>query len=176
MRKPPQKHPPSRTDVEPVIDERRRPLLSAFVVTLAAWTTVAGAADFRATSEAATVLYDAPSARAKPMFVYGRDVPVETLVSVEGWTKIRDASGTIGWMQAKSLSDKRMVIVRTPFADVRAAGDDSAPVVFRVERDVLLEVAETAESPSATAMPGWLKVRHRDGQSGFIRLAQVFGF
>jgi len=110
------------------------------------------------------------------MFVYGRDVPVETLVSVEGWTKIRDASGTIGWMQAKSLSDKRMVIVRTPFADVRATADDSAPVVFRVERDVLLEVAETAESPSATAMPGWLKVRHRDGQSGFIRLAQVFGF
>ena len=137
--------------------------MRTFVVTLAAWAAAAGAADFRATSEAATVLYDAPSARAKPMFVYGRDVPVETLVSVEGWTKIRDASGTIGWMQAKSLSDKRMVIVRTP-------------VVFRVERDVLLEVAETAESLSTTTMPGWLKVRHRDGQSGFIRLAQVFGF
>ena len=93
------------------------------------WAAAAGAADFRATSEAATVLYDAPSARAKPMFVYGRDVPVETLVSVEGWTKIRDASGTIGWVQAKSLSDKRMVIVRAPFADVRATADDSAPVL-----------------------------------------------
>jgi SH3-like domain-containing protein len=137
---------------------------------------VAAAADFRATSDAATVLYDAPSARAKPMFVYGRDVPVETLVSVEGWTKIRDFSGTIGWVQAKSLSDKRMVIVRVPLAEVRANPDDSAPVVFRAERDVLLDVAETASSPAATTMPGWLKVRHRDGQSGFIRLAQVFGF
>ena len=63
------------------------------------------AADFRATSEPATVLYDAPSARARPLFVYGRDVPVETLVSVEGWTKIRDAAGTIGWMPAKALSE-----------------------------------------------------------------------
>jgi SH3-like domain-containing protein len=177
LRKPPQKHPPSRTDVDPGLVERRcAPPLRTFVITLLAWATAAGAADFRATGEAATVLYDAPSSRAKPMFVYGRDVPVETLVSVEGWTKIRDASGTIGWMQAKSLSDKRMVVVRAPFADVRTTADDSAPVVFRAERDVLLEVAETAESASATTMPGWLKVRHRDGQSGFIRLPQVFGF
>lgn len=136
----------------------------------------AGAADFRATSDPATVLYDAPSARAKPMFVYGRDVPVEALVSVEGWTKIRDATGTIGWIQSKALADKRMVVVRAPSADVRAAADEGAPVVFRAERDVLLEVAETAASPATTTMPGWLKVRHRDGQTGFVRLAQVFGF
>ena len=134
------------------------------------------AADFRATSEPATVLYDAPSARARPLFVYGRDVPVETLVNVEGWTKIRDAAGTIGWVQAKALADKRVVVVRAGVADIRAAADDAAPVVFRAERDVLLDVAETAKSPSATLMPGWLKVRHRDGQTGFIRLSQVFGF
>jgi SH3-like domain-containing protein len=132
-------------------------------------------ADFRATSDAATVLYDAPSARARPLFVYGRDVPVETLVSVEGWTKVRDVAGTIGWMQAKSLSERRMVLLRVA-SDVRASPDDSAPVVFRADRDVLLEVAETAASPSATTMPGWIKVRHRDGPTGFIRLAQVFGF
>ena len=122
------------------------------------------------------MLYDAPSARARPLFVYGRDVPVETLVSVEGWTKIRDATGTIGWMPAKALSDKRVVVVRANVADVRAAAEDTAPVVFRAERDVLLDVAETAQSASATLMPGWLKVRHRDGQTGFIRLSQVFGF
>ena len=133
------------------------------------------AADFRATSDPATVLYDAPSSRAKPLFVYGRDVPVESLVTVEGWTKIRDASGTIGWMQSKSLSGKRMVVVRTAGADVRATADESAPVVFRADADLLLEIAEPAPSPSTTASPGWLKVRHRDGQAGFIRVTQVFG-
>jgi len=136
----------------------------------------AGAADFRSTHDPATVLYDAPSARAKPLYVYGRDVPVETLVDVEGWTKIRDASGTIGWMQSKSLSDRRMLIVRPPGADVRAAGDESAPIVFRADRDVLLELAEPAASPAATATPGWVRVRHRDGQAGYVRLARVFGF
>ena len=136
----------------------------------------AAAADFRSTHDAATVLYDAPSLRAKPLYVYGRNVPVESLVSVEGWTKIRDESGTIGWMQNAALSERRMLVVRAPGADVRAAADERAPVVFHTDRDVLLELAEPAASPAATLAPGWVKVRHRDGQSGFVRLAQVFGF
>lgn len=134
------------------------------------------AADYRATADPATVMYDAPSARAKPLYVYGRDIPVETLVAVEGWTKVRDASGTIGWVQSKMLADKRMVVVRAATADVRATADDGAPVVFRASRDVLLEIAEPAASPATTSMPGWVKVRHRDGDVGFVRLSQVFGF
>jgi SH3-like domain-containing protein len=134
------------------------------------------AADYRATASPATILYDAPSAKARPLFVYGRDVPVEVLVGVEGWTKIRDASGTIGWMSSTSLSDKRVVVVRTGVADVRANPDDAAPVVFRAEQNVILEVIETAASPRAVAAPGWVRVRHRDGASGYIRLSQVFGF
>src|SRR5437773_10356231 len=135
----------------------------------------AGAAGFRATSDAAPILYDAPSARAKPLFVYGRDVPVESLVSVEGWTKVRDAGGTIGWIANRALADKRMLVVRAPIADVRANPEDSATVVFRAEQSVLLELAEPATSAAVTATPGWVKVRHRDGQVGFVRVAQVFG-
>jgi SH3-like domain-containing protein len=133
------------------------------------------AAEFRATSDAATVLYDAPSARAKPLFVYGRDVPLETLVSVEGWTKVRDSGGTIGWIANRALADKRMLVVRAPIADVRANPEDGATVVFRAEQSVLLELAEPATSAAATGTPGWVKVRHRDGQTGFVRVAQVFG-
>lgn len=143
---------------------------------MVAWPALGQAAEYRSTSEPATVLYDAPSSKARPMFVYGRDVPVEVLVGVEGWTKIRDAGGTIGWMQSKSLGDKRVVVVRTPMGDVRAKPEDSAPIVFRAEQNVILDVAETASSPSAVAAPGWVHVRHRDGASGYIRLSQVFGF
>lgn len=149
--------------------------VGAAALTIVALPIAAHAADFRSTRDAATVLYDAPSARAKPLFVYGRDVPLEALVNVEGWTKVRDASGTIGWIAGQSLSDKRMLVVRAPTADVRAAPDDSSPLVLRAERDVLLELAEPATSPAATANPGWVKVRHRDGQSGYVRISQVFG-
>lgn len=133
------------------------------------------AADFKATAEAPTVLYDAPSARAQPQFVFGRDVPLEVLVSVEGWTKVRDLGGTIGWIANKSLADRRMLQVRGGTADVRAAPDEASPVVFRAEANVLLELAEPATSPGTTASPGWVKVKHRDGATGYVRVAQVFG-
>jgi SH3-like domain-containing protein len=96
-------------------------------------------------------------------------------VSVEGWTKVRDASGTIGWIANKSLAEKRMLVVRAALADVRAGPEEGAPLVFRAEHSVLLELAEPATSPAATSAPGWVKVRHRDGQSGFVRVSQIFG-
>lgn len=152
---------------------RRAHLLAAIAVAFAA--AGAQAAEFRSTAEQPTVLYDGPSAKAKPQFLYGRDVPVEIIVTVEGWAKVRDAGGTIGWIERKALSDKRMLVVRGGAADVRASAEESAPVVFRAEASVLLELAETATSPSTTAVPGWVKVRHRDGATGFVRINQVFG-
>ena len=152
------------------------PRVAAALAAVLAWPLVAAGADYRATGEAATVLYDAPSQKSRPLFVYGRDVPVEVLVNVEGWTKVRDAAGTIGWMSARALSDKRVVVVRPAVAEVRASPEDSAPVVFRAEQNVILDVTETASTPNAVAAPGWVRVRHRDGASGYIRLAQVFGF
>ena len=132
-------------------------------------------AEYRAIGDPATVLYDAPSVKAKPLFVLGRDTPLEVVVPLEGWVKVRDVGGTIGWIERKALTDKRSLVVRVPLAEVLANADAAAPLVFRAESGVLLELAEPAPSAGATASPGWVKVRHRDGQAGFVRIAQVFG-
>jgi SH3-like domain-containing protein len=129
------------------------------------------AADFHSTSEPA-VMYDAPSLKAKPLYVVGRDVPLEVIVNVEGWLKVRDAGGSVAWIEKKSIADRRMLMVRAGTADVLANPDPSAPVVFKAEQNVLLELADPAY---ATATPGWVKVRHRDGQIGFVRISQVWG-
>jgi SH3-like domain-containing protein len=159
----------------PLLAPRRFATLLPAFAAAAAIAAGAHAAEFRATADAATLLYDGPSAKARPLFVYGRDVPLEVLVSVEGWTKLRDSAGTIGWMANKSLADKHVLLIRVPVAEVRASADDAAPIVFRAEKDVLVELAEPATSPATTAAPGWVKVRHRDGQTGFVRVGQVFG-
>jgi SH3-like domain-containing protein len=153
----------------------RRVALAAAAFGALALTGVATAADYRSVADPATVLYDAPSAKAKPLFVLGRDTPLEVIVVVEGWSKVRDAGGTIGWVERKSLADKRTLVVRVPLAEVRANPEDNAPLVFRAEQGVLLDLAETASSAATTAAPGWVKVRHRDGQTGFVRITQVFG-
>jgi hypothetical protein len=130
----------------------------------------ASAAEFRATADPA-VLYDAPSVKAKPLFVFGRDTPLEVIVPLEGWVKVRDASGSIGWVEKKTLSDKRSLVVRVPVAEILANPEPGAQLVFRAEHNVLLELAEPASSAANTTAPGWVKVRHRDGQVGFVRIA-----
>ena len=63
---------------------------------------VAAASEFRSTGDAA-VLYDAPSLKSKALFALGRDYPLEVIVSVEGWLKVRDASGTVALIEKKSI-------------------------------------------------------------------------
>ena len=157
--------------------KRRPPPILPLALALAAMFVAgtAGAADYRTTAEVPTLLYDAPSLKARPLFVYGRDVPLEVVVTVEGWTKIRDAGGAFGWIPNKNLAERRVLLVRVPVADVRANPDDAAPLVFRAEQNVLLDLAESAASPATTATPGWVKARHRDGQTGYVRVNQVFG-
>jgi SH3-like domain-containing protein len=128
----------------------------------------AAAAEFRSTIDAATVLYDAPSVKSRPLFVVSRGYPVEVMVNLEGWTKVRDAGGSVVWIESKALTQKRMVVVRRRVAEVRATPEDSAAVAFKVAQHVLLELIETAS-------PGWVKVRHSDGGTGFIRTAEIWG-
>lgn len=132
---------------------------------------VAWGSEFRSTSEAA-VLYDAPSLRSKALFALGRDYPLEVVVNVEGWLKVRDLGGTVAWIEKKSVSERRMLVVRNPTADILAQPEASAPVIFKAEQNVLLELVDPSY---ATATPGWAKVRHRDGQTGFVRIQQVWG-
>lgn len=140
-------------------------LLAFFLVLVAA---AAGAAEFRSVAEDAAVLYDAPSLKAQKLYLLGRDYPLEVVVTLENWIKVRDVSGELAWAENKSLSNKRNVMVNVPLADVRQGPNDSAPLVFQVEKSVLLELVEFSD-------PGWIKVRHRDGQTGYVRVNQVWG-
>jgi SH3-like domain-containing protein len=94
--------------------------------------------------------------------------PVEQVVDLNAWVKVRDSDGHIAWIQKKLLGGKRQVMVRVDRAQIRASADEKAAVVFEAERDVLLEVLETLPD-------GWTKVRHRDGQTGFVKTAQLWG-
>jgi SH3-like domain-containing protein len=140
----------------------------ACAAALLALTTYAYATEFRSVADNAAVLYDAPSVKAKKLFVLGRNYPVEIVVVVEGWTKIRDAGGDLAWIETKSLSEHRTVVVTAKLADIRQAADDRAPVVFEAEQNVLLDLNELTGT-------GWARVTHRDGQSGYVRLNQVWG-
>jgi SH3-like domain-containing protein len=119
--------------------------------------------------EKAVVLFDAPSNRSNKTFILNRFTPLEVLVKLDRWTKVRDVDGTIGWVENTALHTKRHVQVFVDVADIRSLPRVDAGLVFEAQKNVTLEVTGVATSDA------WLPVRHRDGQSGFIRVAHIWG-
>jgi SH3-like domain-containing protein len=113
-------------------------------------------------------MYDAPSVKANKLFVASKLYPLEVIVQVDNWTKVRDAAGDLAWVEKKALSETRTVVVTAALADVHQSAEDGAPKVFQARKGVALEVAELGAGT-------WVKVRHRDGQTGFVRTNQVWG-
>lgn len=128
----------------------------------------ANAVDFKSIGATPAVLYDAPSEKGRKVFIAPRGMPVEVVLSYGEWSKVRDAGGDLSWVDSKQLTSRRMLVVTAAPARLRAAADDNAPLVMTAERGVLLELTDPVVS-------GWLKVRHRDGVSGFVKATDVWG-
>jgi SH3-like domain-containing protein len=126
------------------------------------------ALEYLSLADNAVIMYNAPSLKADKLFVASRHLPVEAIVKVEGWVKVRDSSGTLAWVEQKAVSDKRFVIVIELQAYVYQEADANSTLVFQAQKNVILEWLESS-------INGWIKVRHRDGQSGYVKITQVWG-
>ncbi|MCP9758279.1 SH3 domain-containing protein [Aquitalea sp. S1-19] len=126
------------------------------------------ALEFRSVKETGVSLYDAPALNAKKLFVVSRYYPVEVLATQKEWARVRDASGGIAWIPAAALSVQRMLIVTAAQAEVRTSASDSAPLAYRLDKDAVVELLEPAQA-------GWVRVKHRDGAAGFVRINTLWG-
>jgi len=140
--------------------------LFTLLVLLAAPAAIAG--EFRSIAENAAIMYDGPSVKANKLFVASKLYPVEIIVQIDNWTKVRDLTGDLAWVERKLLSESRTVVVTAALADVRQKSEDGATVLFQARKGVALEIVELGANL-------WVKVRHRDGQAGFVRANQVWG-
>lgn len=128
----------------------------------------AHAMDYVSVGDNAAILYDAPSLKAKKIFVASRYLPLEQVVTLDSWVKVRDSSGRLAWIEKRALSSKRFVVVTVALAAIRQAAEENAAVVAQVKQQVALEWLESTGT-------GWVRVRHPDGETGYIRTTEVWG-
>jgi SH3-like domain-containing protein len=128
----------------------------------------AHAAEFKSVGGNPLVAYNAPSEKARKVYVAPRGMPVEIILTQNGWSKVRDAVGDLFWLEAKGLVAKRTVIVIAANARLHASAEESAPLVATVDKGVLLDMV-------APATGGWVKLKHRDGTIGFAKVGEVWG-
>jgi SH3-like domain-containing protein len=93
-------------------------------------------------------------------------LPVRVVKVYPNWRKIEDPDGTQGWMQANMISERRTAIVTGGVRELRAAADDGAAVVWRVEPGVVGTIA--------SCTPRWC-LFDAGGRSGFVRTDALWG-
>lgn len=128
----------------------------------------AARAEFRSVGDRPAVLYDAPSPKANRVAILSRHQPVEIVVKLDKWTKVRDSSGELAWTENTMLTEPRHVLVVGAQAEIRSQPKAGSPLVFEAQKQVVLE-------RTGPAVDGWLPVRHRDGAQGFVASSQVWG-
>lgn len=143
-----------------------RRAVAAFLMSAAAGAALA--IDYRSIEVPAAILYDSPSQKGKKLYLIKAQTPVEAVVRLEGWVKVRDAEGTLAWIEARNLGERRTLVVTAPRAEIREADRAEASVVTTLDKWVVVDFVEPAS-------PGWTKVRHRDGATGYVRSTQVWG-
>lgn len=126
------------------------------------------ASEFKTIGPGPAIMFDAPSIKGRKLFAAPAGMPVEVVITSGDWSRVRDAAGELAWVENKSLTNKRMLIVEAAQAAVRSAPDETAPVVFTAVKGVLLELTEPVAS-------SWVKVRHRDGDIGYAKASDVWG-
>jgi len=128
----------------------------------------AHALEYVSVADSSAILYDAPSTRGKKLFVISRYTPLEKVVNLEGWLKVRDHTGSMTWIEKRAVSDTRYVVVTAPYATVRQAPEPNAAVLFQLSQHVAIESLGINGG-------GWIKVRHQDGATGFLKSVEVWG-
>lgn len=135
---------------------------------LAAVALPAAAIDYRSVAAPVAVLYDTPSTKGGKLYLLKQYTPLEIVVRLDGWIKVRDVEGTLAWVDAKLLSERRMVVVTADRAEIRKEANANAAIAFEAEKWVALELVEPVQA-------GWAKVRHQDGSQGYVKAPQVWG-
>lgn len=124
-------------------------------------------AEFRSVSVSKAIVYDSPSAQSQKVYLLGQGYPVEVIVNLAEWVKVRDQQGGLSWIDAKQLSTKRTLLIISP-VEMKQTPEARGALVARVEKDVVVDLLESAKN-------GWVKVKHRDGLVGFVQTSAVWG-
>ena len=128
----------------------------------------ANALEFRSVAPAKAVLYDAPSLEATKLYILNAGYPVEIIVNLGDWLKVRDQLGGLSWIENKHLSTKRTVLTIEK-TDIKSTENAGSTLLALVEKDVTLELM------SPLINNGWVKVKHRDGMMGFVQASALWG-
>ena len=127
-------------------------------------------ADFMSVNADQAFLHEAPSDSTKKSFIVTRGYPLEVIVSLKEWKKVKDHEGLINWIKTSDLSSKRSVLNLKGDNPIYLEPSSASPILAKVNENVTLELLE------AKKIDDWVKVYSKVGDiEGFIKATDLWG-
>ena len=115
-------------------------------------------------------LHEAPSVSTKKSFIVTKGYPLEVIVSLKEWKKVKDHEGLINWVKTSDLSSKRTVLNLKGDNPIYLEPSSASPILAKVNENVTLELLD------AKKIDDWVKVYSKVGDiEGFIKATDVWG-
>ncbi|WP_081702783.1 SH3 domain-containing protein [Desulfuromonas sp. TF] len=96
-----------------------------------------------------------------------RYYPLSVQGEKNGYFRVRDYEGRVGWIQKSQVGNTKGVVVEVARVNIRKGPGTNHPVVFKAYRGVTFQVLDEKE--------GWLEVKHESGQRGWVSKPLTWG-
>lgn len=127
-------------------------------------------ADFMSVNADQAFLHEAPSDSTKKSFIVTRGYPLEVIVSLKEWKKVKDHEGLINWIKTSDLSSKRTVLNLKGDNSIYLEPSSKSPMLAKVNENVTLELLD------AKKIDDWVKVYSKVADiEGFIKATDLWG-
>jgi len=104
------------------------------------------------------------------MFIVTEGYPLEVLVSLKDWKKVKDHNGKISWIEAKNTQDERTVLILKENTVIFNQANDKSHKLANIEKFVVLRLN------SAMLIGEWAQVKTQiEGLVGFVNSKEVWG-
>jgi len=127
-------------------------------------------ADFMSVNADQAFLHEAPSDSTKKSYIVTKGYPLEVIVSLKEWKKVKDHEGLINWIKTSDLSSKRTVLNLKGDNSIYLEPSSASPILAKVNENVSLELLD------AKKIDDWVKVYSKVGDiEGFIKATDLWG-
>ena len=127
-------------------------------------------ADFMSVNVDRAFLHEAPSGSTKKGFIVTKGYPLEVIVSLKEWKKVKDHEGLINWIKTSDLSSKRTVLNLKDNNSIYLEPSSESPRLAKVNESVTLELLDEKK------IDDWVKVYSKVGDiEGFIKANDLWG-
>ena len=127
-------------------------------------------ADFISVKVKQAILFEGPSKTTEKMYIVTEGYPLEVLVSLKDWKKVKDHNGKISWIESKHTHIERTVLITKDDAVIFNQANDKSHKLANVDKFVVLKLN------SSMLVGNWAQVKTQiEGLIGFINSKEVWG-